>query len=99
MTLAFSGPARDHQQERHRGVGGGVGQDVGRIGDGQAAGLGRFGIDVVEADAEVGEQPRAPRLGREHFRGELVGDGAEQGVGALERVLKPVRPERTIVAD
>ena len=91
MTLTLSRPARDHQEERHRGVGSGIGEDVGCIGDGQPAGLGCFGIDVVEADAEVGEKSRAPWLRREHLRVELVGHGAEQGVGALERIAQARR--------
>ena len=70
----------------------GVGEHVGRVRHGEAARLGRVDVDVVEADAEVGQQLRPQRLGRQHLGGELVGDGGEQGVRGPERFLQAVRP-------
>ena len=76
VALAFAGAARDHQEERHREVGRGVGQHVGRVGDRDAAGLGRLDVDVVEAHAEVRHELGAARLRRQHIGRDLVGHGA-----------------------
>ena len=50
--------AGDGEQQRHREVGGGVGQDVGRDADRDPAGGGGGEVDVVAADGVVGDRAR-----------------------------------------
>ena len=49
VALPLAGAPRHHEQQRHRDVGRVVGQDVRRVGDGEAPRLGGLDVDVVEA--------------------------------------------------
>ena len=60
----------------------------------ESARLGGGGVDVVEAHAEVGQQPGPAGLGAEHLGGQPVGHRAEQRVGGPERLLQTVRRPR-----
>ena len=53
---AFDQAARHGEDQRHRDVGGVVGQDARRVGHRDAAGARRFKIDIVDAGAEIGDQ-------------------------------------------
>ncbi len=97
VALALAGPPRRHQQQRDGEVGGGVGQDVGCIGDRDPARLRGVDVDVVEPDPEVRDQPGPPRLDRQHVGRHLVGDGREQRIGVPQRVPEAVRRERPVL--
>ena len=88
VPFPLPGAPGDHQHQHDRVVGGVVGEDVGRVGDDQAAPFGRGDVDVIEPHAEVGQDPRPQRLHLQHLGGESVGHGRQQGVGARERGLQ-----------
>src|SRR5262249_40238475 len=68
-VVAFDDAACDGQQERPGEIGGGFGEDAGGVGDGDAAAGGFGDVDVVGADAEVGDDA------------ELFAGGVEEGGG------------------
>src|SRR5215218_5221462 len=98
VALPFPGPATDHEQQGHGDIGGGFGQHVGRVRYGEPACLGGIDVDVIVADAEVGQHAGAQRLGTEDLGAELVGYGAEKRVRGAQRVLQAGRSQWSIVA-
>lgn len=52
-------PARNGHDERHREIRHVIGQDAGRVRDGDAAGIGGPDVDIVDAVAEIGDQLEA----------------------------------------
>ncbi len=67
----------DQQAESH--VGGGIGEDPGRVADGDAAGRRRRDVDVVETHGIVADDLE-PRGGVEQGRVDLVGEQRHQPV-------------------
>ena len=65
-------PARDHQDQRHRQVGGGVGEHARRVGHDHAPARAGGDVDVVESDRDIGDDPQ-------------IGRGIEEGVVDLVR--------------
>ena len=59
LALAFAGAPRRHQHQQDSKVSRRVGQDVGRIGYRYCPRRGGIDVDVVEANAEVADQPYA----------------------------------------
>jgi hypothetical protein len=86
----------DREQERGRNVGGVVGEDVGRIGNGQAPRLCRSDVDVVEAHTEVRNDPGLERIRREDLGRQLVGDRRQDAVRGPQDILKSRGIERAI---
>ena len=94
---ALGDPPRDGQDQRDRHVGGVVGQHAGRIGDGDAALNRARHVDIVDAIAEIRDQPELLAGLRDdpgidpigHGRHEHVGGlhGLDQGCGAHRRVV------------
>ena len=83
---AFGQPPRHGENERHGHVGGVLGEDARRIGHGDAA-LQRGGdVDVVDAVAEIGDQPQLLAGMAEHGAVDLIGDRRHDDVGDLDRL-------------
>ena len=82
-ALALTQPAGRGQQKREGEVGGGVGQDVRRVGDQDAGARGGGNVDVVEADGDVGDDLNAFERG-DHRGGELVGQLAHHSLLAAD---------------
>jgi hypothetical protein len=93
-------PPRGHEDERHRDVGGVVGEHARRVGDREAVRARRVEVHVVHADAEVRQQARpqpAARRLREHGGVQPVGDGAQHRVGAGQRLDQRVGVGRAVL--
>ena len=83
QALALAEPARAGQEQRERQLRGGLGQDIGRVGDAHARGSRSREVDVVDADRAAGDhlQPGRPR----EQRGiDPVEQQADQRVGVGE---------------
>jgi hypothetical protein len=94
---AFDQPPRHRENQRHGHVGGVFGQNLRRIGDGDAARMGCDDIDIVDAVAEIGDQSQlAVRLLKKFF-GDHVGDGRHQDIGRADRIGELFRRQRRIV--
>ncbi len=78
---AFDQPARHGQDQRHGHVGGVFSQNLRRVGDGDAAGMRRLDVDIVDAVAEIGDQAELAVGVVDDVGGDLVGDGRNQHVG------------------
>jgi hypothetical protein len=61
QPLALARAARGHQDQRQRDIGGGIGHGAGGVGHRDAGGAGGRHVDMVEAHAEIRQQPRAGR--------------------------------------
>jgi hypothetical protein len=85
-ALSFAEPPQRHQDEGHGDVGGVLGKDVGRVGDCDAAGARRLEVDIVRADAVIGDQlqPRARAL--DQLGVEAVADIGDEDVAAAHRL-------------
>ena len=82
---ALDQPARHRQDQRHGHVGGVLGQNARRVGDGNAALNGGGDVDIVDAIAEIGDQLELLAGLAEHRGVDAVGDGRHQHVGDLHR--------------
>ena len=92
-------PGGGHQ-ERPGEVGGRLGQDAGRVADGDAAARAGRHVDVVEADGEVADDPQAGTRGVEQLVVDPIGEQREEPVHAAHplqqrgtRWRQLVRPE------
>jgi hypothetical protein len=95
LALAHAPGRRQHQ--RHRHVGGVLGEHTRRVGDDDAALARSVEVDVVDAGAERGDQLQlGPGLG-EHAAVDLVRHRRHQDVGALGRVDQLGRAQRLVV--
>ena len=82
-ALARAHAPRRRQHQRHRHVGGVLGQYARRVGDGDAAMARGIEIDVIDAGAERGDQLE-PRAGlAQHAAVDAVGDDRHQHVGCF----------------
>ena len=89
--VAFgTAPGRSEQAE-HRDVGGGVVEDIGRVGHDDAPRLRRVHRDVLVADRVGGEDPDAVGESFDDSRGQRVAAGAEDPVLALAGLQEAVR--------
>ena len=90
-------PARHGEDQRHRHVGGVLGQHARRVGDGYAARQGLLDVDMVEAVREAGDQLQLlARLG-EDGAVDAVGDGRHQHVGHFHCLDQLGRRHRPVV--
>ncbi len=94
---AFDQPARHGEDQRHGHIGGVLGQDAGRVGDGDAALNGGGDVDIVDAVAEIGDQLELLARFRQHRGIDAVGDGRHQHVGDFYRVGKLMLGHRLVV--
>ena len=94
---AFDQPPRHRQDQRHGHVGGVFGQDFRGVGDGDAARMGRDHVDIVDAVAEIGDQPQLAVGVLEKLFRYFVGDGGHQHVGGPHRLGDLFRRHRGIV--
>jgi hypothetical protein len=89
--------ARHCQDQRHGHVGGIFGQNLRRVGHGDAARMGCDDVDIVDAVAEIGDQFQlAVGIFKKLF-GDLVGDGGHQDIGCADRVGDLLARQRRIV--
>ena len=87
--VALDDTAGRGHEEGEGEVGGGFGEDVGGIGDEDAAGGGGRDVDIVVADGDIGNDADAVELG-EDGGGEFIGELADDGLaasGALDQIL------------
>ena len=96
LALAFPRSSGGHQQQAHRQVRGAFGQHVRRVGHGDALGAGCVHVDVVNANAEVGDDAGAPAH-RQHLRGEVVGNRGAECVRLIQGGAQFVCGEGVIV--
>ena len=54
-------------------------------------------VDVVVPHAEIGDDTRPQRIGREHFGRKPVGDGRQQAVRQAEGPLQPLAGGRLVL--
>jgi hypothetical protein len=78
-------------------VGGVLGQDAGRVGDGDAALDGGGDVDIVDAVAEIGDQLELLAGFAQHRGVDAVGDGGNQHIGGLHRLLQLGVAHRRVV--
>ncbi|MNE04645.1 hypothetical protein D3C80_971820 [compost metagenome] len=81
---AFDDAAADGHDQAHGQVGRVLGQDARRIGDDDPAPHGRVDVDVVHARAEVGDHLQLLARARNQVGVQMVGDGRDQDLGALQ---------------
>src|SRR5206468_1407187 len=81
-AFAFAGAASGGHEEDPGDFGGGVGEDAGGIGDADAAGGAGGGVDVVVADAVVGDGLDVG-AGVEEGAVDFVGEHGDDAVGVL----------------
>ena len=79
-------PPRRRQDQRHRHVRGVLGQDAGRVGDGNAATKRAGNVDMIDPIAEIGDQLHLLAGLGDHGRVDLVGDGRHQNVRLAHRL-------------
>lgn len=80
--VALDDTAGRGHEEGEGEVGGGFGEDVGGIGDEDAAGGGGRDVDIVVADGDIGNDADAVELGEDGGR-EFVSELADDGLAAL----------------
>ena len=89
---ALDQPARHRQDQRHGHVGGVFGQNLRRVGHGDAARMRRDDVDIVDAVAEIGDQSQLAVGLLENLLGDLVGNGRHQNIGGAHRLGDLFRP-------
>jgi hypothetical protein len=90
-------PPRHGQDQRHGHVGGVFGQNLWRVGDGDAARMRGLDIDIVDAVAEIGDQAQLAVGLVDDVGGDVVGDGRNQHVGGARGFRDLVGRHRRVV--
>jgi hypothetical protein len=90
-------PARHGQEQRHGHVGGIFGQNLGRVGDHDAARNRGRHIDIVDAVAEIRNQLEADVWLAEKFGGDLVGHGRHQNICGANSFGELCRGHRCVI--
>ena len=83
-SLARAEPAQGHQDQRDREVRRTIGEDIRCVRDRQSGAPGGIQRDMIDARAEVGENPAAMRPRQQHVGPEWIEEGAENAVGFFE---------------
>jgi hypothetical protein len=78
---ALDQPARHRQDQRHGHVGGIFGQNLWRVGHGDATRMRGGDVDIVDAVAEIGDQLQLVVGLLDHVFADVVGDGRNQDIG------------------
>jgi len=94
---ALDQPPRHRQNQRHRHVGGVLGEHARRIGDGDAALERGRDVDVVDAVAKIGDQLELLAGLAQHRGVDAVGDGRHQHVGLFHRRGELGMAERGVI--
>ncbi|MNV29952.1 hypothetical protein D3C71_1212010 [compost metagenome] len=81
---AFDDAAADGHDQAHGQVGRVLGQDARRIGDDDPAPHGGVDVDVIHARAEVGDHLQLLARPLDEVGVQMVGDGRDQDLGALQ---------------
>ncbi len=84
MPLALAGPARRHQHQEDRQLGGGVCQHVRRVDHHQPPPAAGLEVDVVHPHPEVAEDPRRARALLQHRRVQGIRYGRADSVVAAQ---------------
>jgi hypothetical protein len=96
-TGALGQPPRHRENQRHGHIGGVLGQHLRGVGHGDAASVCGGDIDIVDAVAEIGDQPQlAVGLVEDRF-GQLVRDRRHQDVGVADRIDELLRRQRLVL--
>ena len=85
------------EDQGHGEVGGGVGEDAGRVGDHHPAPRGRGQVDVVVAHGDVGHDPQGRTGGVEEGVVDPVVQQGHDGAGAGDGLVQLVAAQRTVV--
>src|SRR5207302_1448807 len=85
IGVGLDDPAGGGHQQREGEIGGGLGEDVGRVGDDDAASGGGGDVDVVVADGDVRDDLQVGRRGQH-----LVIDGGDDVADQAVLALKPL---------
>ena len=98
LSLSFARAARDSEDEKQRVIGGVLGENAWRVGHREAQFFGHGQIDVIEANAEVGEESGAstPR-GLECWTGQIIRQRAQHDVRVAHRSAQFVTRKLMIV--
>ena len=96
-ALAFRQPPRNREDQRHRHVGGVLGEHPRRVGDRDAAPFRRPQIDVVDAGREAGDQPQVVARPVEDVGVQPVGDRRHEDVGPARGVDQLLAAEGVVV--
>jgi hypothetical protein len=83
---AFDHSPRHGEDQRHGHIGGVFGQNFWRVGHGNAARVRRGDVDIVNAVAEIGDQPHFAVGLFEDFVSDFIGDGRHQYLGGADRL-------------
>jgi hypothetical protein len=94
---ALDQPPRHGEDQRHGHVGGVFGQNLRRVGHGDAARMRRRDVDIVDAVAEIGDHAQLAVGVFEDRFADHVGDSRHQYVGAADRLGDLFRRHRRIV--
>jgi len=95
-ALAPIGAARRAQEQQHGEIGSGVGEDLGRVGDGKAALQRRRHLDMVIAHREGGDDAHALGQAGDGLGVELVGGRDENPVRSFSPRDDLVSPEHIV---
>ncbi len=96
-ALALAEPAHDHQDQRHRDVGRGVGEHAGRIGDEHPAGGAGGDVDVVVAHGDVRDDAQLRPGGVEEGVVDPIAQQRHDRVGARDRRVQLVDRKRSLL--
>jgi hypothetical protein len=96
VALALAQPPRADQDQSHHQIGRILGQDVGRVGDRDAARLGRGQIDIVGAGAEISDQPKPIACLGDQPGVDPVANGGGKHVAAAHRLPQAGAVERRV---
>ena len=97
QPLAGAHAARGGQHQRHRHVGGVLGQHARGIGDRDAAGFREIQVDVIDAGAERSDELQPGTGLAQHAAVDAIGDGRHQNVGGLYRLHELGGRERRVI--
>ena len=92
LDLGRVEPARDGPHHEEGVLGGGVGQDVGGVGERDPVAVGGRAVDVVDAHRDLGDDPETRgRAGREDLLVDRVPEGGDEGGDARADLLENER--------
>ncbi|MEZ5250893.1 MAG: hypothetical protein R2713_17280, partial [Ilumatobacteraceae bacterium] len=95
--LALTEAPRDHQDQRHRQIGGGVGEHAGGVGGGHRSLPARGEVDVVVADGHVAHRPQLRSGGVEQFGVHPLGEQRHERVRADDSPEQLVARHRVVL--
>jgi hypothetical protein len=89
------GAADCHQDQHHGDIGRGIGQNAGRIGDGDPLPLSRAEIDMIQPDRIARDYPQRWRQRRDKISVDPISWRDDEGIGLSQQGKELRRPKRT----